>query len=479
MRRWLIAGVAGFLVVLAVPTVIDAWQVNRAGMLLNQALVTGSGAAAADAAGGAAGSGGATVAAGVNYVLTPEVEALLERSMALMESAASRGPHTPGREVPIWRTYGAAARMLPSDRAFELLLRSRNAGRVDWYGELWLGEVASATGHWEEAAAAYRRVDVSNLLVHRAETHIKSGKKELALRELLLAKASLEAVAEREKAKRLLMDRIGSRPSALAGMLQRPAERATTLSRIGQGLLALGQPAEARPVLEQGLALAEASSPGLIVERNLRFDLAAVLMRTLPEAPTSTIPGPDHLYFPSSTGLSRVTEAVRIRALVYQALALERSAGTCARAGRILMQMGDEVQGLALLTESIQLDPLLPDGYLGVGEWYDSHQLGYLARALYASAAELMPDDPFIAGALAVSTFKTVSHQKALPLLERAAGMDGTNPYVHAYLGDCYKELGRSEDARAAWEEGLRRFPGIRALAARLATLEPASDGSP
>jgi cytochrome c-type biogenesis protein CcmH/NrfG len=120
---------------------------------------------------------------------------------------------------------------------------------------------------------------------------------------------------------------------------------------------------------------------------------------------------------------------------------------------------------------AINLEPLVPEEYIGIGEWYDRHDMGYTARAHYEHAAELMPDQPLIISALAVSMFETAPHDQALPLLERAIELKTTNVDVFIFLGDCYYELGRMEDARAVWEEGLRRFPAIKALSARLAVL--------
>ena len=465
---------AGFFVVLAAPTIRDAWQINRAGMLLNRAIVVSADAARAKSA-----DRPTIFAAGGDYVLTPESEALLQRSMALMEGAASRGPHTAAREVPIWRTYGAAARILPSDHAFQLLSRSREAGRLDWYGELWLGEVSSATGRWDQAADAYRRVDVSNLLVYRAEAHIAAGEKDLALRELTLAKVSLDALVDREKARLLLLDRTGDEPSSLSGILQRPAERATTLFRIGHGFLSLRRASEARPVLEEALAVAETSPPGAGVMKNLHFDLASALAATLPESLVTAGGDRAYAYYPGADDLTRLKDVIRIRALVRQALAIDHSAVSYDRAGNLLMSIGDETQGLAFLTKATKIDPLYPDPYLSIGSWYDLHKMGYAARGIYERAAALMPDQPAIISALAVSTFETASPEEARPLLERAAGTKTNNVTVFAYLGDCYLELGLSVQARAAWEEGLKRVPGAEPLIQRLDRLAATAEAAP
>jgi tetratricopeptide (TPR) repeat protein len=490
VRRFLAAGIAGLLIVLALPSLWDVWQVDQAGVLVNRAIVAGADAAArADARAAAAAvlpaansqtetssasaASRATISAGGDFVLTPQMEAWLKDSLTLMESAASRGPHTAAREGPIWRTYGAAARMLPSDHAFEMLLRSRNAGRLDWLGELWLGEVASSTAHWDEAAQAYRRVDVSNLLIYRAEAHIRTGQSDLALRELALAKVSLDALADREKAERLLLDRTGNQPPALEGVMQPPAERATSLSRIGDGLLTLGQPLQAIPLLEQALDLAAVSPPGITVQRKLRFDLAAALAQTLPEQPTGSTATPGYYYYPDKGQMARLSKVIRVEALVSQALALEHTAATCSAAGRILLQTGDDVRGVALLTESTQLDPLIPDTYISLGKWYDGKGMALLALQTYAEAAARMPEQPALAAALAISTYRTVSHQQALPLLEKAAALSSTDPDIFAYLGDCYRQEGRTADARAVWQEGLRRSPGAQPLEIRLAVGAP------
>jgi tetratricopeptide (TPR) repeat protein len=470
----LLAGVAGFLVVLAAPTVRDAWQINRAGMLLNRAIEVSADAARAESA-----DRPTIFAAGGDYVLTPASEALLERSLALMERAASRGPHTTAREVPIWRTYGAAARILPSDHAFQLLSRSREAGRLDWYGELWLGEVASATGRWDEAADAYRRVDVSNLLVYRAEAHIAAGEKDLALRELTLAKVSLDALVDREKARLLLLDRTGNEPSGLSGIMQRPAERATTLFRIGHGFLSLGRPSEASPVLQEALAVAATSSPGAGVMKNLYFDLASALAATLPGSLATAGGDRAYEYYPGAGDMTRLKSVIHIRALVYQALAIDRSAITYNRAGNLVMGIGDEILGLTYLTRATSIDPLYPDPYLAIGGWYDRHNMGYAARLIYEQAAALMPEQAAITSALAVSTFETAPHDEALPLLEQAAGTNTNNVKVFAYLGDCYLELGLTAQAQAAYEQGLERFPDADLLMERLDKLGGKSEATP
>ena len=68
-------------------------------------------------------------------------------------------------------------------QAFALLLGACGSGWLDRIGELWLGEVASATDHWDEATDAYQRVDASNILISRADAYMEAGNKTDAVRQ--------------------------------------------------------------------------------------------------------------------------------------------------------------------------------------------------------------------------------------------------------------------------------------------------------
>jgi tetratricopeptide (TPR) repeat protein len=177
--------------------------------------------------------------------------------------------------------------------------------------------------------------------------------------------------------------------------------------------------------------------------------------------------------------MTRLKSVIRIRALVYQALAIDRSAITYNRAGNLVMGIGDEILGLTYLTRATSIDPLYPDPYLAIGRWYDRHNMGYAARLIYEQAAALMPEQAAITSALAVSTFETAPHDEALPLLEQAAGTKTNNVKVFAYLGDCYLELGLTAQAQAAYEQGLERFPDAALLMERLDKLGGTSEATP
>ena len=152
MRFCLFLGLCGLLFVLAFSSLRDAWSVNSAGVALNRTL-------AAEQPFGQS---------------SPEaeresnVEGQLHEVLVRMQSTAARGSDSAVRQTSIWRTYGAAARLIPSEQAYRVLAHARATGSLDRIGQLWLGEVAAATGHAEEAAAAYRRVDAGNMLLSRA-----------------------------------------------------------------------------------------------------------------------------------------------------------------------------------------------------------------------------------------------------------------------------------------------------------------------
>ncbi len=447
VRLWLALGLCGALVVAALPTLWEAWTINEAGILINRAVVQG------------------------NVESGSTAERDLTRAMDLMESSAGRGPHTAAREIPIWRTYGAAASLIPSDHAYELLLRSRNAGRLDRIGELWLGEVASSTQHWLEAEKAYVRVDASNLLIHQAEMSLKAGDKGLAIVTFNLAKKSLDAATERATARALLLDRTGSKPSVVSGLMQNAGERVTSLYQIGRGIMNAGEPLQAVPILEQALEASRTNSPGAVAQQSIMLTLGLALAKTLPVSSEIKVSRPSPYYAIDATELASIDEVVRIRALAYQGVELDVTASACVQAGRILLLAGDTQQAVAFLEKALDLDPRMAESYLVLGEHDESLGMTVIARELYKKGVEMLPANVELAAAYAITTYETMPAKNALPLLEHAAGMDGDNPYVFAFLGDCYADLGMVTQARTSYQKGLRKFPGSDPLTERLSHL--------
>lgn len=493
VRHWMLLGLCGVLLVLAASAVRDVWVVNAAGITVN-AIIAGrpgeSGQTAGEAdetdlAGATQAQTGASRAeasdppaaapqtlAGTALITDdPNMVARVEEVMARMEAAASHAPHTAAREIPIWRTYGAAARLLPSDHAYELLLRSRDAGRVDRIGELWLGEVAAATGHTEEAAKAYRRIDASNLLIFRAETALEQGDDREAVQQYLLAYGSLAAALDRAAAEQLLLDRTGNEPSVGARLLQPATERVTALYRIGRGLITAERPEQAIPILERALEIAATASPGAMMEQSLRLNLALALARDLPPASTDITRLPTY-YDVDAWDSDRLRTVARIVGLAQQGVALDPTAHASVQAGRIMLLVGHTAVAVGYLEHAMESDPLAPESYLVLGAFYEQSGAVSTAREVYKAGADLLPADPALATAYAIAVYKSMPPDIALPVLEQTAGMQKlSDPFVFAALGDCYLDLGRPGHARAAYEQGLDLFPGTVALIRRLALL--------
>ena len=447
------AGILGALIVLALGPLWEIWQVNVAGVLINRAV-----AGPADA--------------------SPQArKAALDQAMTMMESAAERAPNDAVSQIPIWRTYGAAASHDPSDHAYGLLLLAVDTGHADRVGELWLGEVATAVNKWDEAEAVYGRIDASNLLIDRAEAALNAGSKQLATNWYNLAYTSVDAAIRRDRGQALVLDPVDSPSSNLANVMSQVAERVTSLYRIGRGYLQVGEPVEAVKVLEQAQSEANIQSPGAVTEQSLGFALAQAFAELLPDPPTGTVAGSFSPWPADPLAIGAVDGKTRVRLIVDQAIVLDKTAAAQVQAGRILLQIGDTDDGLDHLNTAIRLDGRSADAYLTLGSQYQTMGLLDQACAIYAKGVDQLPGNAELAVAYAIATFKTASADEALPLLEHAAGMKTSDPYLFANLGDCYLDLGLTDKARGAYLEGLDRSPGAKPLVSRLASL-PAAGAS-
>jgi tetratricopeptide (TPR) repeat protein len=457
LRRLIIGGTLGLLLVLAITPIRDAWDVNRAGIAVNRALVARS----------SAGEGGAADSAS-----PPATKADLQQAMRLLMAAANRHPQNGSREVPIWRTFGAAAALAPSEEAFTLLSGCQQAGWLDRIGQLWLGEVASATDHWDEAVKAYQQIDASNLLISRGDQYLEAGDKGRAVWQYDLAKISMDAALERERRGTSIVTSADDGSASHASLMSLSTERVTALYRIGRGLLAADQPQSAVPVLEAALTKAESASPGAVVKQSLRLNLARALALTLPEPPAPSSAVDHYSDYPNPELMAYVESLIRIRGLVFQAMDSDVTGGVCLQAGRVLLLIRDEEGGVAFLRQAIKMDPLLPDAYLALGAWYESKGMKILPRELYQQATELLPANDEIAVAWAIASYNSLTPSDALPRLKQVAQTDTKDPYLFACLGDCYLQIGMETTAMAAYEEGLRRSPGAAPLTDRLKALE-------
>jgi hypothetical protein len=139
----------------------DAWTVNHASVLVNRAIVQKQSRSQA------------------------ATNSDIAKAMSLIDAATSRGTHSTFREAPMWRVYGAAASASPSETSFKKLAEASDAGLMDHFGVLSLGDVATSTGHWAEAEKAFTKIDASNLLIDRADKSFEANHKQQAIHEYL------------------------------------------------------------------------------------------------------------------------------------------------------------------------------------------------------------------------------------------------------------------------------------------------------
>lgn len=429
-RLWLLVGLAGLGLLLAAPSLLPAWRVDVAGLALNRQLQSGD-------------------------------RSLIPAALALLGNAD--GPHDPS----FWRTYGAAAARRPSEEAFVRLKAARDRGELDRIGQLWLGEVAAATRHWEEVHYAYNRVDAVNMLVERGDTALKAGKKDVARNWYGVAAASLRGAVQRD-AQLSSSDRAltaGTDPGGNSSPAQ--GTRAVSLLRIGRGFLALGSPEAAVPVLEMALTEMRTNPPGVRERQTILFVMAQALAKNeLPKDKRSRTVEPAATRPPDS--VSAKTQA-RIRDLLAESIELDRTGWSELQAGQVLALIGDRPGAMIRLHAALRLDPRLPDAYLILGSLLETATLTNLARDIYDKGVETLPSNEPLQLARALASYRTMAPEDALPILEKVAETPVRDPYLFSALGDAYLVLGREEDAVAAYREGLGRSPGAKPLLDRLA----------
>ena len=408
--RSILGILAAILFALALPLAETTWRVDRLGVRLNRQHMTKD---------------------------LGELEAINRDLEALASSTRlSKG-------ASFWRTYGAAASLLPTEQAFRRLLTARDEGQLDRIGQLWLGEVAAATGHWEEAQEAYVRMDATNLLINFGDAAAQRGARDEARRWYTLAAASVYQHREGDSTQ-TDPERVTALFPTGGGLLQTPGGRAVSLLRIGRGFMSIGFPEDSVEPLERAIEESEVSPPGVRERQGIRLGLARALTLTANPVPTE-----------------------RVQGLVDQALALDRTAPALVDAARVVDRLDQRGTAMRLLREAIHADPRLATGYLQLGNLLDQENLPTLARDVYAEGAKVLPADVHLATALAVSSYRTVPAADALPLLARALDMGSTDEYLYSATADCLLDLGRPGAARAILTKGLALHPQSERLTTR------------
>lgn len=401
----ILAGVAvlAILAWLASGTLADLWQVNNAGLALNRYIVSGDSSLPAHAE-------------------------RLEDELAGGEETKAVGT------ASFYRTYGFLAAQYPSEARYQALRSAHDEGLLDRYGELWLAEVAAATGHWAEAQESYRSVDAGNFLVSRAETASLEGEEATARNWYAAALASAEALERRQ----------GSSPATV-----------TCFARIAQGLAALGDLEQAKRVYEHTLAQSRATDLGVRERADIYFGLAQVLARLEP---------PDSMTIKEYRG--------RIATLAALGLSAYPGPWSLTKAAQTFLLINEPARAIQQLERAIEVDPEFTQAYLELGRVLEEDGLPSLARDLYAEGLQQKPGDAELLAAWAFAACKTMSPKDSLPILRQAIAGDGKDPYLFACLADALFSVGQVDESLATLRAGLKLFPGAEPLSTRVRTIQ-------
>lgn len=423
----------------------DAWTVNRASVLVNRAIVQKQSRSQA------------------------ATNSDVAKAMSLIDAATSRGTHSTFREAPMWRVYGAAASVSPSETSLKKLAEASDAGLMDHFGVLSLGEVATSMGHWAEAEKAFTKIDASNLLIDRADKSFEANRKQQAIHEYLLAKESLDAASKRAAASG---GATGFASLTSASLSQQPGEKATFLFKIGRGILHAGDAKVSVPILAESLDSAKEHSPGTAMMQSICLTLAEALAKTLPATDQSvSAAGSVDYYALGSSQYANLQTNTRARALARQGVKLGVSSSSCLGAARTLLMLGDDTEAVLLLQQALDLDPRNVDAYVILGDRDERLGMYVTARQLYKKGLQFLPSNARLMNVYAVSCYETLPAKEAAPNLKRAIDLGAKNPYLYAYLGDCYAEMGMTTEARSVYTAGLHKYPDAQYLSERLSRM--------
>ena len=96
--------------------------------------------------------------------------------------------------------------------------------------------------------------------------------------------------------------------------------------------------------------------------------------------------------------------------------------------------------------------------YLGYS-WIDRGENLEQAEQMVRCAAELRPQDGFIADSLGWVYYRTGRYAEAVAELERAVTLEPLDPVINEHLGDAYWQVGRKTEARFQWRRALNLEP--------------------
>ncbi|MYD98206.1 MAG: tetratricopeptide repeat protein [Gammaproteobacteria bacterium] len=118
----------------------------------------------------------------------------------------------------------------------------------------------------------------------------------------------------------------------------------------------------------------------------------------------------------------------------------------------LLAKRADFEDALAALDEALAIDADYAPAWLWRGAWLLEMSLYDEARAAYERATELEPKSPAAAG-IAQSLLREERFAEAISILEPVADQI-PHPHVQRMLGEAYRAVGRTQDARIAMARG-------------------------
>jgi tetratricopeptide (TPR) repeat protein len=135
--------------------------------------------------------------------------------------------------------------------------------------------------------------------------------------------------------------------------------------------------------------------------------------------------------------------------------ALERRPGTVAiwnALGDLMREQRQYDKSVAWYSKTLEKDPENYDALYGTGVCYRFARSPSDALPLFRRALKADPSSLAAKTAIGESLLMSGDARRALPLLEEAAKADPSLRLVQFLLGRAYRELGRTEDARKAFE---------------------------
>jgi Flp pilus assembly protein TadD len=110
-----------------------------------------------------------------------------------------------------------------------------------------------------------------------------------------------------------------------------------------------------------------------------------------------------------------------------------------------------------LLRRAMQLDPRDAQAYNALGySLAERNERLDEAHSLVQKALDLMPEDAFIQDSMGWVLFRQGQHERARNILQQAFDAR-PHPEIAAHLGEVLWVMGRPEQARAIWRDGLKR----------------------